>query len=253
MRFAGKVAVVTGGASGIGRACAVAFAREGARVAVVDVAPGMGRETEALIRAGGGEAVFLEADVAAEEQIRAAIAQAVETFGGIDVLLCNAGVAVRNKVSEQDTEGWDRCVAANLRGVYLSSKYAIPYMLERGGSIVHISSVTGIVGTRNRAAYTAAKGALVALTRNMALDYAEHRIRVNCVCPGFTRTPLIQALLADPEKTARLTKLHPLGRLGEPEDIASAVLFLASDDASWITGQALAVDGGFSAGVALDI
>ena len=253
MRFTGKVAVVTGAASGIGRACAVAFAREGARVAVVDRAPEMGHDTVALIREGGGEAVSLEADVAVEEQVRGAIAQAAETFGGIDVLHCNAGVAVRNKVSEQDAEGWDRCIAVNLRGVFLSSKYAIPYMLEKGGSIVHTSSVTGIVGTRNRSAYTATKGALVALTRNMALDYAGYRIRVNCVCPGFTRTPLIQALLADPEKAARLTKLHPLGRLGEPEDIASAVLFLASEEASWITGQALAVDGGFSAGVAVDI
>jgi NAD(P)-dependent dehydrogenase (short-subunit alcohol dehydrogenase family) len=253
MRFTQKVAVVTGGASGIGRACAIAFAREGARVAVVDRSLGMGRETAALIRERGGEAVFLQADVGVEEQIRTAIAQAAETWGGIDVLHCNAGVAVRNKVSEQDAEGWDRCIAANLRGVFLSSKYAIPYMLEKGGSIVHTSSVTGIVGMRNRAAYSATKGAMVALTRNMALDYAAFRIRVNCVCPGFTRTPLIQALLDDPDKAARLTKLHPLGRLGEPEDIASAVLFLASEEASWITGQALAVDGGFSAGVAVDM
>ena len=125
--------------------------------------------------------------------------------------------------------------------------------MDKGGSIVHTSSATGIVGVRNRAAYSATKGAIVALTRNMALDYARYRIRVNCVCPGFTRTPLLDALLKDPDKAARLVKLHPLGRLGTPEDIASAVLFLASEQASWITGQALAVDGGFSAGVAEDI
>ena len=181
------------------------------------------------------------------------MAQAAEILGGIDVLHCNAGVAVRNRVSEQDAEGWDRCIAVNLRGVFLSSKYSIPYMLDKGGSIVHTSSATGIVGVRNRGAYSATKGAIVALTRNMALDYARYRIRVNCVCPGFTRTPLLDALLKDPDKAARLVKLHPLGRLGTPEDIASAVLFLASEQASWITGQALTVDGGFSAGVAEDI
>ena len=128
MRFAQKVAVVTGGASGIGRACAVAFAREGAKVAVVDRSPEIGRETVALIREGGGEAVFLQADVTEEEQVQTALAHAAETLGGIDVLHCNAGVAVRNRVSEQDAEGWDRCIAVNLRGVFLSSKYAIPYM-----------------------------------------------------------------------------------------------------------------------------
>ncbi len=245
MRFAQKVAVVTGGASGIGRACAVAFAREGAKVAVVDRSPEIGRETVSLIRERGGEAVFLQADVTEEKQVHDALAQAAEISGGIDVLHCNVGVAVRNRVSEQDADGWDRCIAVNLRGV--------PYMLDKGGSIVHTSSVTGIVGVRSRAAYSATKGAIVALTRNMALDYARYRIRVNCVCPGFTRTPLLDALLEDPEKVGRLVKLHPLGRLGTPEDIASAVLFLASEQASWITGQALAVDGGFSAGVAEDI
>jgi len=253
MRFAQKVAAVTGGASGIGRACAVALAREGAKVAVVDRSPEIGRETVSLIRERGGEAVFLQADVTEEEQVQTAMAQAAEILGGIDVLHCNAGVAVRNRVSEQDADGWDRCMAVNLRGVFLSSKYAIPYMLDKGGSIVHTSSVTGIVGVRSRAAYSATKGAIVALTRNMALDYARYRIRVNCVCPGFTRTPLLDALLEDPEKVGRLVKLHPLGRLGTPEDIAFAVLFLASEQASWITGQALAVDGGFSAGVAEDI
>ena len=253
MRFAQKVAVVTGGASGIGRACAVAFAREGAKVAVVDRSPEIGRETVALIGERGGEAVFLQADVTEEEQVQTAMAQAAEILGGIDVLHCNAGVAVRKRVSEQDVEGWDRCMAVNVRGVFLSSKYALPYMLDKGGSIVHTSSVTGIVGVRSRAAYSATKGAIVALTRNMALDYARYHIRVNCVCPGFTRTPLLDALLEDPEKVGRLVKLHPLGRLGTPEDIASAVLFLASEQASWITGQALAVDGGFSAGVAEDI
>ncbi len=253
MRFAQKVAVVTGGASGIGRACAVAFAHEGAKVAVMDRSPEIGRETVSLIRERGGEAVFLQADVTEEEQVQTAMAQAAEILGGIDALHCNAGVAVRKRVSEQDVEGWDRCMAVNVRGVFLSSKYALPYMLDKGGSIVHTSSGTGIVGVRNRAAYSATKGAIVALTRNMALDYARYRIRVNCVCPGFTRTPLLDALLEDPEKAGRLVKLHPLGRLGTPEDIASAVLFLASEQASWITGQALAVDGGFSAGVAEDI
>jgi NAD(P)-dependent dehydrogenase (short-subunit alcohol dehydrogenase family) len=143
-------------------------------------------------------------------------------------------------------------MAVNVRGIYLMSRFVIPHMAF-GGSIVNMASVTGLIGVRNRAAYSASKGAVIALTRNMALDYTARGLRVNCVCPGFVRTPLLERLLADPERAARLTSLHPLGRLGTPEDIASAVLFLASDAASWITGHALAVDGGFSAGHAVDV
>lgn len=165
----------------------------------------------------------------------------------VDVLVNAAGIAARRAVDEEDEASWDRCLAVNLKGVFLASKYALGKM-PAGGAIVHLSSVTGITGTRGRAAYTASKGAIAALTRNMALDYAPRAIRVNCVCPGFVRTPLLEPLLRDPERAARLAAMHPLGRLGGPEEIARAVLFLASAEAAWITGHALVVDGGFSAG-----
>ncbi len=185
--------------------------------------------------------------------MREGVALTLGHFGRIDILLNNAGIAVRHPVAEEDERAWEACMDVNLKGVFLCSKHAIPHMLERGGSIINTSSVTGIIGVRNRAVYSATKGALVALTRNMALDYAKYGIRVNCVCPGFTRTPLIEALLRDPVKAQRLTSMHPLARLGEPEDTANAVVFLASDLASWITGHALVVDGGFSAGRPEDI
>ncbi len=203
--------------------------------------------------AEASRAEFFNVDVSDEKRVREAVLQAVGHFGRVDILLNNAGIAVRRPIAEEDEQSWERCMNVNLKGVFLCSKHFIPHMLERGGSIVNTSSVTGITGVRNRAAYSATKGALVALTRNMALDYASYGIRVNCVCPGFTRTQLAEPLLRDPIKKQRLTSMHPLGRLGEPEDIANAVVFLASDLASWITGHALVVDGGFAAGRPEDI
>jgi NAD(P)-dependent dehydrogenase (short-subunit alcohol dehydrogenase family) len=177
----------------------------------------------------------------------------MERFGRIDILHNNAGIAVRNPIACEYEKDWQSCLDVNLNGLFFCSKHVIPRMLTHGGSIVNTASVTGITGVRNRAVYSASKGAIVALTRNMALDYAPRGIRVNCVCPGFTRTPMAAALLRDPVKEERLASMHPLGRLGEPEDIAHAVVFLASDRASWITGHALVVDGGFSAGRTEDI
>jgi NAD(P)-dependent dehydrogenase (short-subunit alcohol dehydrogenase family) len=225
MRLKDKVAVVTGGASGIGAAAAVALTREGAQVHILDIqAPE-------------------PCDVSNSGQVSAAFAR----FGPVDVLVNAAGVAIRYAVHEQTEEDWDRSMAVNVKGIFLCSKYALNEM-PAGGSIIHLSSVTGITGVRDRAAYSATKGAIISLTRNMAVDYAERGIRVNCICPGFVRTPLIGAILRDPERTARLTALHPLGRLGEVEDIANAVIFLASQESAWITGHSLVVDGGFSAG-----
>jgi NAD(P)-dependent dehydrogenase (short-subunit alcohol dehydrogenase family) len=238
MRLEGRTAVVTGGASGIGAATARLFAQEGARVVALDIADAPD---------------VLRCDVRDEEQVRSAMAEVARRFGPIHVLFNNAGAAGRQTVAEHDEASWDLVVDTSLKGAYLCSRHAIPYFAPEGGAIVHTSSVTGIVGFRNRAAYTAAKAALVGLTKNMALDFAARGIRVNCVCPGFVRTPFIRALLADAERTARVTALHPLGRLGEPEDVARAVLFLASEEASWITGQALAVDGGASAGHYADV
>ena len=253
MRLANKAAIVTGAGSGIGRASAIALAREGARVAVVDIQDAAGQQTVESIRQKGGEAVFIHADVSQAEEVKAMAAQVVEQLHSIDILHNNAGVAVRMPVADQDEEGWDRCIRVNLKSVFLCCKFAIPYMQAKGGSIINTSSVTGIVGVRNRAAYSTTKGGIVILTKNMALDYARFNIRVNCVCPGFVRTPLMDRLAEDPERLRKITELHPLGRLGTPEDVANAVVFLASDESSWITGHALVVDGGFCAGHSADI
>jgi NAD(P)-dependent dehydrogenase (short-subunit alcohol dehydrogenase family) len=214
------------------------MAREGATVAILD------RDAAAP--------ETIAADVSSEESVRAGFARIAAKFGRVDILVNNAGIAVRQPVHESADADWIRVMDVSVRGAFLCSRAVLPLM-GPGGSIVNMSSVTGITGVRNRAAYSAAKGALVALTRNMAMDYAHREIRVNCVCPGFVRTPLTAALTADRERCERLTSLHPLGRLGEPDDIAAAIVFLASDEASWITGHALVVDGGFSAGHSTDI
>ncbi len=226
-RFAGRTIVVTGGASGIGQACAELAAGEGASVIVLD---------------------RHNCDVTDVAQVRAAFA-GIER---VDGLVNAAGIAQRFPLGEQEEDGWRAVIDVNLNGLYLTTKYALERM-ARGGSIVHISSAVALIGVRNRAAYTATKGAIVAMTRNMALDYAGRGIRVNCVCPGFARTGLTRGIFADLEKKARIEGMHPLGRMGEPEDIAKAVLFLLSDDASWITGIAMPVDGGFSAGHQHDV
>ena len=242
MRVRDKVAIVTGGASGIGAATAKLLAQEGARVAILDTHPPPEPPFD--------DAVSLLADVRSEAEVQSAIEEVARRFGCVDVLVNNAGIAIRQAVAEADEASWTAVVDVNVKGAFLCSKHALRFM-PRYGSIVHMSSVVGITGVRDRGAYSAAKGALVALTRNMAMDYAERHIRVNCICPGFVRTPFIQGLIADSEREKKLTAMHPIGRLGEPEDIAKAVLFLASDEASWITGHALVVDGGFSAGHAI--
>ncbi len=240
-----QVVVVTGGASGIGLATARLAGGLGARVAVLDVNEG------AL--SGGEQTLRIPCDVSSATQVQVAMARVIESFGRIDSLVNCAGIAIRNPVHETDEESWRRVLDVNLSGVFLTSKYGLPHFPENGGAIVHVSSVTGIVGVRGRAAYSASKGALIALTKNMAVDYASRGIRVNCVCPGFVKTPLIGTIVADAARTARLTAMHPLGRLGEPDDIARAIVFLISSAASWITGQAIVVDGGFSAGHAKEI
>ena len=226
LRLEGLRAVVTGGASGIGLAIAKRFEAEGASVTVLDKAS----ETNPCDITDAG-----------------AVEAALRSLDRIDVLVNSAGIAVRRTAVEEDAETWDRIQAVNVRGAFLASKHAIPKM-PAGAAILHIASVVGITGFRERAAYTASKGAIVALTRNMALDFAPRGIRVNCICPGFVATPLIAPILRDPERAEALARLHPLGRIGSPEDIANMAVFLASSEASWITGQAIAVDGGLSAG-----
>ena len=248
MRLKDKVAVVTGGASGIGEAAARVLAREGACVAILDL---NGQGAERVAGEIGGEAWMC--DVADEEQVHGAMARIAGLQGAIHVLFANAGVAIRHPVVDEDSADWDRLMSVNVKGIFLCAKYAIPHM-PPGSSIIVTSSVTGIVGVRNRALYSASKGAIVALTRNMALDYAASGIRVNCICPGFVLTELIAGILkTDPHRASRITSMHPLGRLGQPEDIANAVLFLASDESSWVTGASIPIDGGFSAGHSHDI
>lgn len=234
MRFHDQVVVVTGGASGIGAACIKRFAEEGARVISLDVT--------------GDPAC----DVSDDASVREAFLRIAEQHERIDVLFNNAGIAIRKTVADYTVDEWDRIFAVNVRGMFLCSRHALPLM-QRGASIIHSSSVVGITGVRNRAAYSASKGAVVALTRNMALDYAPRGIRVNAVAPGFVDTPLLSALHQDPARLAAITALHPLGRLGQADDVAAAVTFLASMDAAWITGVVLPVDGGFSAGHQHDV
>jgi NAD(P)-dependent dehydrogenase (short-subunit alcohol dehydrogenase family) len=231
MRLDGKTIVVTGAASGIGAATLALCRAEGA------VAIGMDLD--------GADVVC---DVADGDSVREAFASVPVLHG----LVNSAGIAVRHPAAEQDEAGWDAVFDVNVKGSFLCAKEAIARM-GAGGSIVHLSSVVGLVGVRNRAAYSASKGAILSLTRNMALDYAPRHIRVNCICPGFTRTGLTRGIFADPNRKARIEAMHPLGRMGEPEDIAQAALFLLSDAASWITGVALPVDGGFTAGQRDDI
>lgn len=249
MRLADKVAVVTGAASGIGRATAVRFAREGARLVLGDVhEPGLA-ETVAEIEAGGGTAVALRCDVTVEADVRRLVGTAVERFGRLDVMVNNAGVGhLPLPVGDLPLEEFLRAVRVNLVGVFLGCKHAAPVMARQGGgSIVNMASVLGVVGARWLGAYNASKGAVIALTRNVAVDYAEYGVRCNCICPGLIETPLVEPFKALGLWDA-IVRQHLLKRPGRPEEVAQAALFLASDESSFITGTALFVDGGFTAG-----
>jgi NAD(P)-dependent dehydrogenase (short-subunit alcohol dehydrogenase family) len=252
MRLAGKVAIITGAGSGIGQATALLFAREGARVVVADYAPEGGRETVALVQESGGEAVFVETDVSKAGEVRRMVETAVETYGGIDILFNNAAVTIPASVTEASEEIWDRTMAIDLKGVFLPSKYAIPHMIERGGgSVINTASMCGLVASPNQAPYSAAKGGVVALTRQMAIDYAPHHVRVNGIAPSEVRTPMFLGFInraPDPKKKMQeLVARIPMGRVAEPEELARVALFLASDDSSYVTGVTLPVDGGLTA------
>ena len=234
MRFSGKHIVVTGAASGLGLAIAQAAEAEGATITAMDRGPTPFANTRIC-------------DIADEEQVM----RAFTGLSRIDAVVNSAGIARRATVTDTDMADYDAVMAVNVRGAFLVSKYALPHLRAFGGAVLHLSSGVATTGTRNRAAYSASKGAIVSLTRNMALDYAADRVRVNCLCPGFVNTPLLASL--PPERKAKLTALHPLGRMGEPEDIAHMALFLISDQATWITGQAIAVDGGYNIGHSEDI
>lgn len=252
MRLTGKVAIITGAGSGIGQASALLFAAEGARVVVVDNAPRGGRETVTQIRRAGGEAIFVETDVSRADAVEKMVRETVETYGGIDILFNNAAVTLPASVVDASEEIWDRTMAIDLKGVFLPSKYAIPHMIAGGGgSIINTASMCGLVASPNQAPYSAAKGGVVALTRQMAIDYAPHGIRVNGIAPSEVRTPMFLGFInraADPEKKMQeLVARIPMGRVAEPEELARVALFLASDESSYITGVTLPVDGGLTA------
>jgi len=249
MRISDKVAIITGAASGIGRTTAILFAKEGGKVVVADKNEVGGNETVDLIRSDGGQAIFDYVNVTSATDIQGMVKTTINTYGKLNILVNNAGIAIRLPVVDLSEEDWDRNIDVNLKSIYLSSKYAIPRMIENGGgSIVNIASIYGIVGGRVRAAYAASKGGVVNLTRSMALDYALHKIRVNCVCPGFVNTPLLKNILKNKEEYQALADLHPMGRLGDMLEIALGVLYLASDESSFVTGIALPIDGGYTAG-----
>lgn len=253
MRLKGKVAIVTGSGTGLGRSIALAFAREGASVVVNGRRPGPIEAIQKAITDAGGRALAVAADVTVSADIQQLIRTAVDAFGQLDILVNNAGIIVsRTDVLECAEEDWRKTIDVNLTSVFLCSKYALPELIKSRGNIIILSSVTGIMGTPNRAAYGASKGALVILTRGMALDYARHGVRVNALCPGFVETDINRTYLAELRRSGgyeTLLKHHPLGTLGEPEDVAYAAVYLASDEARWVTGVALPVDGGMSAGV----
>jgi NAD(P)-dependent dehydrogenase (short-subunit alcohol dehydrogenase family) len=244
---AGKVAFVTGAANGIGRAAALAFAREGAGVVVADISEQGIRETARLVEQAGGRALAVRCDVAREEDVKAALDKAVEAFGRLDFAFNNAGVEqpVRPAADIAEEE-WDRIVGVDLRGVFLCMKHEVPLMLERGGgAIVNTSSGAGVKGFAGQAAYCAAKFGVVGLTKAAALDYAKANVRINAVCPGIVETPMMDRFSGGtPEGRARVVAQEPVGRMGKPEEIAAAVLWLCSDAAAFVVGHAMVVDGG---------
>lgn len=254
MRLAGRRALITGGGTGIGRATAELFARDGARVMVSGRRRAELEETVRLVGKGGGTAALVQGDVSRPADAERMVRETVAAFGGIDVLVNNAGILVRNaSVTSVALEDWQRVLDVDLTGVFLVSRFALGEMVAagRGGAIVNVSSVAALVGDPKLAPYNAAKGGVNLLTKNMALDYAPHSIRVNAVCPGRVATPMPMSRLKPGEDweelLARWGKNIPLGRVGRPEDIAAAILFLASDEASFITGENLMVDGGYTA------
>ncbi|MBP2000736.1 NAD(P)-dependent dehydrogenase (short-subunit alcohol dehydrogenase family) [Paenibacillus shirakamiensis] len=246
MRFHNKVAIVTGGASGIGEATVRLFAQEGAKVVIADFAP-HGQTVADELKQNGQEALFVKTDVTSETDVQHLITASVEAFGRVDILFANAGIAKDGIADQLTLDAWTKTIDINLTGVFLSDKYFIEQVLKQGdgGVIVNCGSIHSHVGKGSVTAYAAAKGGVKLLTQTLGIDYAQKGIRVNAICPGYIDTPLLKE--ADASIKQHLAGLHPMGRLGRPEEVAKSVLFLASEDASFITGTTLLVDGGYTA------
>ncbi|MFP3854846.1 MAG: SDR family NAD(P)-dependent oxidoreductase [Anaerolineales bacterium] len=252
MRFENRVVMVTGASVGIGKASALAFAREGAKVAIVDVDEKQGKVSADEVDNQAGQGLLIHADVSKEEDVRRSMADIHERWGDLDVLVNNAGIYRQGMADDTPTEEWLQVLGVNLTGPFLCTKHAIPSMVRKGGGvIVNVASEAGLVGIGNQVAYNVSKGGVIALTRSCAVDLAERGIRVNAVCPGTTQTPLVEEAVnraEDPEAARRgLEEIRPLNRLGDPSEIASAILYLASDDAAYATGSIFSMDGGYTA------
>lgn len=246
MRLNGKVAIITGGTFGIGESTALLFGKEGAKVVIAGRNMEKGEMVVNQIKEQGGDAIFVKTDVAKEEDVIKLVRETEDTFGKVDILFANAGVGAMGDIHETSLEDWNFMISVDLTGVFLCSKHAIPAMLKNGGgSIINCASILGHVGQPSVSAYAAAKGGVVNMTRSAAVTYASKGIRVNAVCPGYIDTPMLENL--DDSMKKHLESLHPIGRLGKPEEVANAVLFLASDESSFVTGANLLVDGGYTA------
>lgn len=245
MRLTGKVAIITGGGSGIGRGIAVAFTREGANVVIA------GRDSQkldAVAKEIGPACVGHAADVSKRADIQKLVASTREKLGGIHILVNNAGILLPGTAESLTEDDWDQTFNINARGLWLLSREVLPHLRAAGGgSIINIGSVLSLVAARNRAAYSASKGAVLAMTRAMALDHAPEKIRVNCICPGIVETEMVARFSMDENARRQRIAMHPMGRFGQPEDIAQAAVFLASDESAWITGTAFPIDGGYTA------
>lgn len=250
LRLENKVAIVTGGASGIGREIAIKFSEEGAKVVIADLREeplAEEKPTLEVIKENGGEAIFVNTDVSSEEDVDKMFINTIEEFGDVDILVNNAGIYSSRKLHELDKEGWEKTMQVNLTGVFNCSKKVIDYFMneEKSGKIINISSIAGLVGYAESPAYCASKGAVTNLTRELALDYAPHRINVNAICPGVIKTSMTEEFREDPERKSFLEENTPYPRLGTPEDIANAALFLASSESDFVNGENLVVDGGW--------
>ncbi len=251
MRLQGKVTIITGAGAGIGRSASLLFAREGARVVCADLDPATGEETVRLLKEAGGEGSFIQSDAADCDSVRGLVEETVGRYGHLDVFFANAGIVPGGTVLDCTLEDWERAMTVNARSAFLACKHSIPKMLENGGgSIVCTSSVAGVVGVKNRAAYSASKMAVIGLVKSVAMDYVEQNIRVNAICPGTVDTPSLQGRLrATGDYEGALKQFiarQPMGRLGKAEEIAALALYLASDESAYMTGTYLLIDGGLS-------